>query len=133
MAYSAEVQICSRVIFPEAKIILVNEIPIDLKDCLGESVSCSVMANTLRPHGLLPTMEFCLQNSPGKNTRLGSLSLLQGIFLTQGLNPGLLHCRQILYHLSYQGSPNNTVKWFTIQMKIFTFYFHARVINNFLK
>ena len=40
-----------------------------------------------------------------KNTGMGSLSLLQGIFLTQGSNPGLLHCRQILYRLSHQGSP----------------------------
>ena len=39
------------------------------------------------------------------NTRVGSLSLLQGIFLTQESNRGLLHCRQILYQLSYQGSP----------------------------
>ena len=41
-----------------------------------------------------------------KNTRVGSLSLLQGIFVTQELNQGLLHCGQILYHLSHQGSPN---------------------------
>ena len=40
-----------------------------------------------------------------KNTGVGSLSLLQQIFPTQGLNQGLLHCRQILYQLSYQGSP----------------------------
>ena len=40
-----------------------------------------------------------------KNTRVGSHSLLQGIFLTQGSNLGLRYCRQILYHLSYQGSP----------------------------
>ena len=39
-----------------------------------------------------------------KNTGVSSLSLLQEIFLTQGLNLGLLHCRQILYHLSHQGS-----------------------------
>ena len=39
-----------------------------------------------------------------KNTGVGSLSLLQGIFLTQELNWGLLHCRQILYPLSHQGS-----------------------------
>ena len=39
-----------------------------------------------------------------KDTAVGSLSLLQGIFLTQELNWGLLHCRQILYQLSYQGS-----------------------------
>ena len=44
-------------------------------------------------------------NSPGKNARVGWYSLLQGVFLTQGWNPGLLHCRQILYCLSYQESP----------------------------
>ena len=43
------------------------------------------------------------EDSPGKNTGVGSHSLLQGIFLTQGLNPGLLHCRQILYQLNHQG------------------------------
>ena len=43
--------------------------------------------------------------SPGKNTGVGCHALLQGIFPTQGLNPGLPHCRQILYHLSHQGSP----------------------------
>ena len=42
---------------------------------------------------------------PGKNTRVGCHALLQWIFPTQGLNPGLPHCRQILYHLSHQGSP----------------------------
>ena len=45
-------------------------------------------------------------NSPGQNTGVGSLSLLQGIFPTQGLNPGLLHCRRILYRLSHKGSLN---------------------------
>ena len=43
-------------------------------------------------------------DSPGKNTAAGSHALLQGIFPTQGSNPGLLHCRRILYHLSHQGS-----------------------------
>ena len=53
-------------------------------------------------------------DSPGKNTRMGCLALLQGILLTQGLNPGLLHCRQILYHLSRQGSSRreeNAAPW----------------------
>ena len=45
------------------------------------------------------------QNSPGQNTGLGSLSLLQGIFPTQESNPGLPHCGQIFYQLSYKGSP----------------------------
>ena len=44
-------------------------------------------------------------NPPGKNTGVGCYSLLQEIFLTQGLNPGLLQCRQTLYCLSQQGSP----------------------------
>ena len=43
------------------------------------------------------------RHTPGKNTGVASLSLFQGIFATQGSNPGLLHCRQILCHLSYQG------------------------------
>ena len=44
-------------------------------------------------------------NSPGQNAGVSSLSLLQGIFPTQGLNPCLLHCRQILYQLSHRKSP----------------------------
>ena len=55
---------------------------------------------TLWPHGL-----YSSWNSPGQNTGVGSLSLLQGIFPTQGMNAGLLHCRQILYQLSHKGSP----------------------------
>ena len=94
------------------------------------------MSNSLRPHGL-----YCPWDSPGQNIRVGSLSLLQGIFPTQGSNPGLriagrfftsgkpkntvlgslsllqrmfltqelnlglLHCRPILYQLSYQDMP----------------------------
>ena len=58
------------------------------------------MSDTLWPHGLYSPL-----NSPGQNTGVGSLSLLQGIFLTQGSNPGLLPCRWILYHLNHRGSP----------------------------
>ena len=50
---------------------------------------------------------LCPWTSPGKNIGVGSHSLLQEIFLTQGLYPGLPHCRRILYHLSHQGSPQN--------------------------
>ena len=67
---------------------------------LLESESRSVKSNSLRPHGL-----YSPWNSPGQNTGVGSLSLLQGIFPTQGLNTGLLHCRWILYQLSHKGSP----------------------------
>ena len=56
------------------------------------SESCSVMSDSLWPHGL-----YSPWNSPGQNTGIGSLSLLQGIFSTQGLNPGPPHCRCILF------------------------------------
>ena len=52
------------------------------------------------------------QDSPGKNTGVGCHALLQGIFLSQGLNPGLLHCRRILYHLNHQGNPQSGVGWY---------------------
>ena len=105
----------------------------------SESESCSVLSNSLQPHGLYSPWNSPGQNtgvgtfpSPGdlpnqgielwspalqadslpaepqgkpKNTGVHSLSLLQGIFLTQELNQGLLHCRQILYQLSSEGSP----------------------------
>ena len=48
---------------------------------------------------------LCPWDFPGKNTGVGCSALLQGIFPTQGSNPGLLHCRQMLYPLSHQGSP----------------------------
>ena len=58
-------------------------------------------------------------DSPGQNTGVGSCSLLQGIFPTQGSNPGLQHCRQILYQLSHQGSSFSEI-WFKIRsIKIF--------------
>ena len=64
-----------------------------------------VVSNSLRPHGL-----YSPWNSPGQNTGVGSLFLLQGIFLTRGSNPGLLCCRWILYQLSHWGSPK-TLEW----------------------
>ena len=64
--------------------------------------SCPTLCD---PHGLYPARLLWPWNSPGKNNGVGSHSLLQGIFLTQGSNLGLLHCRQILYHLSHHRSP----------------------------
>ena len=66
-----------------------------------ESESQSVVSNSLGPHGL-----YSPWNSPVPNFGVGSL--LQGICPTQGLNPRLPHCRQILYHLSHKGKPQNT-------------------------
>ena len=53
---------------------------------------------------------FVHGDSPGKNTRVGCHALLQGFLPTQGSNPGLSHCRQILYHVSHQGSPLDFLK-----------------------
>ena len=62
-----------------------------IQDCSGVSKSRSVVSDTLRPHGL-----YSPWNSPGQNTEVGSLSLLQEVFPTQGLmSPGLPHCGQI--------------------------------------
>ena len=68
-------------------------------------VSHSVVSDSLQPRGLWPARILCPWGSPGKNTGVGSYSLLQGIFPTQGSNPGLWSCRQILYCLSHQRSP----------------------------
>ena len=73
----------------------------------SESESCSVMS------------DFCPRNSSGQNTGVGSLSLLQKIFPTQELNQGLLHCRRILYQLSYQGSPVQTGLVSTLYLSFF--------------
>ena len=62
--------------------------------------SCPTLCNTMN----------CPWNSPGQSTGVGSLSLLQGIFPTQGSNPGIPHCGQILYQLSHKGSPR-TLEW----------------------
>ena len=66
----------------------------------SESESHSVMSDSLRPHGL-----YSPWNSPSQNTGVGSHSLLQGIFSTQGSKPGPLHCKRILYQLNQKGSP----------------------------
>ena len=68
---------------------------------LVKSLSC---VQLLGPHGLQHARLLCPWDSPGKNTGAGCHFLLQGIFPTQESNPGLLHCRQILYPLSYEGS-----------------------------
>ena len=72
---------------------------------LPESESHSVVSDSLRPHGL-----YSPWNSPGQNIGVDSFSLLQGVFPSQGQNPGLPHCGQILYQLSHKGSPR-TLEW----------------------
>ena len=68
--------------------------------CAVTCERCSVVSIFLQTHGL-----YNPWNSPGQNPGVGILCLLQGIFPTQWSNPGLLHCRQILYQLSHQQNP----------------------------
>ena len=71
------------------------------QDCLVPKL-CPTL---LWSHGRLPTRVLCPWDFPGKNTGVGCHFLLQGTFLTQWSNPGLLQCRWILYQLSHKGSP----------------------------
>ena len=73
---------------------------LDTQSCLilFDPMNCSLPGSSV--HG----------DSPGKNTGVDCHALLQGIFPSQGLNPGLPHCRRILYCLSHQGSPW-TLEW----------------------
>ena len=73
--------------------------------CVQACLATSVVSDSLRPHGLQPARLLRPWDSPGKNTGVGCHTLLQGGFLTQGLNLGLPHCRWILYCLSHQGNP----------------------------
>ena len=72
------------------------------------------LADCLWPYGLYSPWNFS-----GQNTGVGSLSLLQGIFPTRGSNPGLPHCRWILYQLSHKGSPNTGVGSLPLLQRIF--------------
>ena len=77
----------------------------------SETESCSVTSNSLWPHSSVVSNSlgshglYSPWNSLGQNTGVGCHALLQGIFATRGSNPGLLHCRQILYQLSHKESP----------------------------
>ena len=84
----------------------------------------SVAPDSSRLHGLSPARLLCPWNPPGKNTGVGCHAFLQGIFPNQGLNPALLHRRQILYCLSYPGSP---VQWhISFQISAFVFFRKVR-------
>ena len=80
---------------------------------ISVSESPSVMSDSLWPHGL-----YSLWNSPDQNSGVGSLSFLHGIFPTQGLIPGLLHYRQILYQLSHNRSSKVVFMWISGSVEI---------------
>ena len=96
-------QLCAPLITGFAKLFLFFHLtnPYMLGSRHVESESHSVVSDSLGPHEL-----YSPCNSPGQNTGVDSLSLLQGIFPTQGTNSGLRHCRWILYQLSHKGSPS---------------------------
>ena len=80
-----------------------------ISECLpldGSEVKVTQLCpDSWRPHGL-----YSPWNSPSQNIGMGSRSLLQGIFSTQGSNQGLPHCRQILYQLNHRGSPGASLQ-----------------------
>ena len=73
------------------------------------SMCCAVLSSSVssdcKPMDCSPPCSSVHGDSQGRNTEVGCHALLQRIFSTQGSNPGLPHCRQILYQLSHQGSP----------------------------
>jgi len=79
-------------------------------------LSRSVMSDSYGPMDCSLLGSSVHGDSPGKNTGLGCHALLQGIFPTQGLNPDLWPCRQILYHLSHQGSPPYAIRFSPVQL-----------------
>ena len=89
------------VVSPSLGLIALTHFSRMLEEKVVKGAKVKVVSDSLQSHGL-----YSPGNSPGQNTGVGSRSLLQGIFPTQGSNPGLQHCRQILYQLSHKGSPH---------------------------
>ena len=73
------------------------------------AVLCSVVSDSFVTPWTAAHRLLCPWNSPGKNAEVGCHALLQGIFPAQGLNPGLLYCRQILYHLGTEEALKYTI------------------------
>ena len=103
---------------------------------IWNSISCLCLVTqsclTLcKPVDCRPPVSSVRGDSPGKNTGVGCHALLQGIFPTQGSNTGLTHCREILYRLSYEGSPTYHV-WETISSLVCLKlgFPHASVLKN---
>ena len=105
-------------IIPGARPPMVMSLSLPLPSFLVKSESCSAISDSFQPHGL-----YSPWNSPGQDTGVGNLCLLQGIFPSQGSNPGLLHCRRILYQLSHKGSPTFLVGMskFTAKIQVLNF------------
>ena len=96
-----------------------------LKICFYCVLSPTVVSDSVRLHGLYLAKLLCPCISPGKNTGVGNCSLLQGIFLNQGMNCSLLHCRKILYHQNHQTNP----KIHFIFFLFFFFFFNWNIVD----
>ena len=94
--------------------------------CLATQ-SCPTLC---RPMDCSPPSASVHGDSLGKNTAVGSHAFLQRIFSTQGLNPGLLYFRQILYHLSYQGSPLLNSREFDFRALVIGLHFSSEPLNS---
>ena len=84
-----------------------------------ESESLSVVSDSLWPQRLQPARLLCPRNSPGKNNGVANCSFRQGILPTQGSNPGLPHCRWILYRLSHHRGPRK-LEWVSLSLLLLT-------------
>ena len=84
-------------------------------------LSCFICVQLIASLWTVAARVLCQWNYPGKNIGVGCHTLLQGIFPIQGSNPGLPHCRQILYCLSHQGSPTMCISTLSL--------FHPIVMN----
>ena len=78
--------------------------------CVCVCGNSSVVSDSLGPQWTVAPRLLCPWNSLSENTGVGCYALLQGIFPTQGSNPGILHYRQILYHLSHRGSHKERIR-----------------------
>ena len=97
---------------PQSPALWADSLPSEPPRKPSQCLCCAVLhpsgvSDSLGPHG--PARLLCPWDSLDKKTGVSSHSLLQGIFPTQGSNLGLLYCRQILYHLSHQGSCSMSV------------------------
>ena len=97
-----------------------RELSSHLKGKVSQKYSCHLAYECVLSHfsrvwlfvtsWIVVTSPLCPWNSPGKSTGVGCHTLLPGIFLSQGSDPGLLHCKQSLYHLSHQGSRSSQIR-----------------------
>ena len=88
-------------------------------------ISCSVVSDSVTPMDNSLLGSSVHGDSPGKNIGVGCHNLIQGIFPAQRENPGFLHCRRVLYHLSHQGRPHALHSYYTCLD--YTVYGHASV------